>query len=396
VRNAGGGGGGIRTLEQATYLSTNTVFAQVSLAVGPEKIVETAHKLGIESPLNPVLSIALGSQSVSPLEMASAYSTIANFGERIDSYLIERIENAQGDVIYQHEVERERVLDEALAAAVVRTLQKVTTQGTASGVQGELGRPVAGKTGTAQNYRDVWFMGFIPQYTTAVWVGYPDAQVEMVNFTVYNERAGREQYIARAYGGTVAAPVWTDFMLWVTQDLPVEDFPPDPEGIGAYYRTPTTEVPDVLGMTEEEAKDAIYKAGLRAEIQQVPSTEPEGTIIGQEPAGGTSISQGQAVTVLVSTGVPPEMPSFINQPIDQFEELLAAFNEESALNLTWVREDVPVEDPTSWDRIVGTDPPPGGLIQPEQQITVRVGVPMPEPPTTTTTTTTTTTLPPEP
>jgi len=386
VRNAGGGGAGIRTLEAATYLSTNTVFAQVSLAVGPENIVDTAHKMGIESPLNPVLSIALGTQSVSPLEMASAYSTIANYGEKVDSYLIEQIEDAQGNVLYQHEPQRERVLDEALTAAVVRTLEKVTSQGTASFVRGELGRPVGGKTGTAQNFRDVWFMGFIPQYTTAVWVGYPDAQVEMVNFTVYNEKAGREQHIQRAYGGTVAAPVWVDFMQWVTQDLPVEDFPPNPEGIEAYYRTPKTEVPDVLEMTEEDAKDAIYKAGLQTDIQMVPSTEPEGTIVGQDPAGGTEVTQGSTVTVLVSSGVPPEMPVFINLPIDEFDAALAAFNEESALNLTWVRVDVPVEDPTSWDRIVGTDPPPGALVEAEQQITVRVGVPPPEPPTTTTTT----------
>jgi len=387
VHNAGGGGAGIRTLEQATYLSTNTVFAQVSLAVGPENIVETAHKLGIESPLNPVLSIALGTQSVSPLEMAAAYSTIANFGEKVDSYLIENIEDADGNVLYQHEVERERVLDSALAAAVVRTLEKVTSQGTASGVRGELGRPVGGKTGTAQDYRDVWFMGFIPQYTTAVWVGYPDAQVEMVNFTVYNERAGREQYIARAYGGTVAAPVWTDFMLHVIEDLPVEEFPPNPEGTEDYFRTPTTEVPDVMEMTEEDATDAIYKAGLRAEIQMIASTEPEGTILGQDPEGGTTINQGQAVIVLISTGVPPEMPSFINVPIEEFEDVLAAFNEESGLNLTWVQEEIPVEDPTSWGRIVGTDPPPGALIELEQEITVIVGVPPPEPPTTTTTTT---------
>ncbi len=384
VRNAGGGGEGIRTLEAATYLSTNTVYAQVSLAVGPEHIVDTAHQLGIESPLNPVLSIALGTQSVSPLEMASAYSTIANYGEKVDSYLIERIEDGQGNVLYEHTPQREQVLDQALAAAVVRTLEKVTTQGTASFVHGELGRPVAGKTGTAQNFRDVWFMGFIPQYTTAVWVGYPDAQVEMVNFTVYDEKAGREQHIQRAYGGTVAAPVWVDFMQWVTQDLPEEDFPPSPEGIEVYYRTPKTEVPDVLEMTEEDAKDAIYKAGLQADIQMVPSTEPEGTILSQDPEGGTEVAQGSTVTVLISSGVPPEMPVWINLPIDEFDATLTAYNEETALDLTWVRVDVPVEDPTSWDRIVGTDPPPGALVETGQQITVRVGVP-PEPTTTTTT-----------
>ena len=102
VRNAGSGGSGLRTLEQATYFSTNTVYAQVSLQVGPENIADTAHRMGIESPLNAVPSIALGTQSVSPLEMASAYSTLANYGERVETYLIEKIEDENGNIVYEH------------------------------------------------------------------------------------------------------------------------------------------------------------------------------------------------------------------------------------------------------------------------------------------------------
>ncbi len=162
VSNAGGGGSGIVTLETATYTSKNTVYAQVSLATGPEQIVETAHKIGIESPLSPVLSIALGTQSVTPLEMAAAYSTIANFGEKVDSYLIESIVDADGDVIYEHESTKTRVLDEALTAAVVRTLEKVPRSG-GTAPRANIGRPQFGKTGTAQNFQDVWFVGAIPQ-----------------------------------------------------------------------------------------------------------------------------------------------------------------------------------------------------------------------------------------
>ncbi len=193
VSNAGGGGSGIITLEQATYTSKNTVFAQVSAAVGPDKIVDTAHKLGIQSPLQPVLSIALGTQTVTPLEMASAYSTIANYGEKKDSYLIEKITDADGNVIYQHETNPTRVLDEALTAAVVQTLRKVPRPG-GTAPAANIGRDQFGKTGTAQNFRDVWFVGAVPQYTTAVWVGYPDAQIEMVNFAVYDERTDKVQH----------------------------------------------------------------------------------------------------------------------------------------------------------------------------------------------------------
>ncbi|MET0831112.1 MAG: transglycosylase domain-containing protein, partial [Acidimicrobiia bacterium] len=170
VNNAEGGGGGVVSLESATYNSTNTVYAQVSVAVGPEQSVEMAHRLGIESPLNPVPSIALGAEAVSPFEMAAAYSTIANYGEKVEPYLIERIERG-GEVLYDHRVQSEQVIDASLAAAVVSTLEKVVCCGTAT--RADIDRPQAGKTGTAQNYRDVWYVGFIPQFTTAVWSGYP-------------------------------------------------------------------------------------------------------------------------------------------------------------------------------------------------------------------------------
>lgn len=373
VRNAGGGGVGIRTLEQATYLSTNTVFAQVSLAVGPENIVDTAHKMGIVSPLNPVLSIALGTQAVSPLEMASAYSTIANYGERIPSYLIETIADAAGNIIYQHEPQPERVLNQALTAAVVRTLRKVVSQGTAR--RADIGRPQAGKTGTAQNFRDVWFMGFIPQYTTAVWVGYADAQIEMVNFTVYDERTGKEQFHRRAYGGTVAAPVWKDFMLYVTKNLPVEDFPPEPDGTNIYFRVPSTEVPDILEMTEEDAVDAIYKAGLDVTVEEVASAEEKGTILEVDPAVGSKLTQGKSITLRVSNGQPPELIDLRLLNLADVDAAITAFNEQTGLGLTWVVVNQPTTEPTVLGRVINTNPPPGAVVEPGQVITVIIGVP---------------------
>ena len=104
----------------------------------------------------------------------------------------------------------------------------------------------------------MWFVGAIPQCTAAVWVGYPDAQIEMVNFKVYDEDAGRDQAIRRAYGGSVAAPVWADFMEYVAEDLPVEDFPEEPEGKSSYFRVPMTDVPDVKGLTQRKAESAIF------------------------------------------------------------------------------------------------------------------------------------------
>ena len=372
VRNAGSGGSGLRSLEQATYFSTNTVYAQVSLAVGPENIVETAHRMGIESPLNAVPSIALGTQSVSPLEMAASYATLANYGERVESYLIERIEDADGNVIYQHEVERTQVLDPALTAAVVKTMEKVVSQGTAT--RANIGRPQAGKTGTAQNFRDVWFMGFIPQYTTAVWVGHADAQVEMVNFSVWDDLNQRNQPFSRAFGGTLAAPIWKQFMLFVTEDLPVEDFPEDPEGTSKYFLIPTTEVPDVSGMTEAEAKTAILAAGLNPVIVQVASSEPAGTLLGQSPGPGAEVKQGGSVTVRYSTGTPAVMPDWIGVREATIEGRIARFNDDTGLNVTFRIETRVVSDKSQVGRVIATRPAPGATVGAGRQIIFVVGV----------------------
>ncbi len=372
VRNAGTSGGGIRTLERGTYSSTNTVYAQVSLQVGPENIVEMAHRVGIKSPLNPVLSIALGVESVSPLEMASAYSTIANTGEKVETYLIERIEDADGNVIYQHEVKRERVLDAALVGAAREAMEKVVSIGTARRAQ--IDRPQAGKTGTAQNFRDVWFMGMIPQYTTAVWVGYPDGQVEMEKFTIFNDVTQKPQFFTRAYGGTVAAPIWKQFMLWVTEDLPVEDFF-RPEGTAAYYKTPDTEIPDISELTDEqEIIDAIHLAGLNVEVTTIPSVEEEGTVLLTEPEIGTTVRQGSSVTVNIASGELPTLPNLTRITLADAIAALEAFNEETGAAVTWTVQDFVVGDPIAVGKVVVTNPAPGGEIQFEQTITLFVGV----------------------
>ena len=375
VRNAGSGGSGLRTLEEATYRSTNTVYAQVSVAVGPQNIADTAHRMGIESPLNAVPSIALGTQSVSPLEMASAYSTLANYGDRVESYLIEKIEDGEGNVVYEHEVERTRVLDEALTASVVKTMEKVVSQGTAT--RANIGRPQAGKTGTAQNFRDVWFMGYIPQYTTAVWVGHADAQVEMVNFTVWDDVNQREQSHARAYGGTVAAPIWKQFMLYVTEDLPIEDFPPDPDGMSAYYQVPSTEVPDVANMTEAQARTAILHAGLSPNIVHSASGEPLGTILSQSPSAGAKVRQGGSVTVRISSGEEARMPTWVGLNRNKIQSKVDGLNQRKGLNATYRIVERVTENPNQVDRVIETRPRPGALLELDVEIVVIVGVAAP-------------------
>ncbi len=360
--------GTIRTLEQATISSTNSVFCQVGVKVGAEKIAEAAHRMGIKSPLGNVPAIILGASAVSPLEMAAAYSTLANYGARVENYLIERIEDADGNVVYQHRAQRTQVIDRALAAAVVNTLEQAVSRGT--GGSAYIGRPQAGKTGTHQNHTDVWFVGFIPQYTTSVWVGFPDSQVEMRNLVINGT------YYDMVWGSTVAAPIWGDFMEIVTQGLPVVDFPADPEGIAAYYETPREEVPDVIGMTLEDARKALYEAGFDAEWTYVNSDEPEDDVVTQDPENPTKIKQGEKVKLEVSNGKTPEvsMPNLVGMDLGEALALLDALRTDSEVPFTWELVSVATNDPAEHNKVVGTRPATGRPITKDTVVVIRYRV----------------------
>ena len=365
-RNAGTNEPGIRTLEEALYRSTNTVFCQVSIAVGPENIVDVAHRMGIKSPLGAVPAIVLGAQAVSPLEMASAFSTIANYGLRTENYLIERIEDADGNIVYQHEVEATQVLEPALAAATLNTMEKVITIGT--GGRAYLGRPQFGKTGTHEAYRDAWFVGGIPQVTTSVWVGYPDAQIEMRNLTIKGE------FIPRMFGSSTPAPIWREFMTIVVADMPVEDFPPDPAGTNLYYATPRVEMPDVIGLDFENAIEELLQAGLEADIKLVNSDEPEDTVVASDPEPGERVRQGSVVEIEVSNGLSPTLvlPNLIGATRDSANQQLTQLRDSTNIPFTWVFENVTTDVEADHDRVQAMVPGPGSVIEEDDQIQITV------------------------
>ncbi len=375
VENAGGNAAhDLQSLESATYNSTNTVYARLINAIGPEAVVDTARRLGITSQyLKAYPSITLGAASVSPLEMAAAYSTIANYGDRRTPYLIERITDSNGEVIYQHQVQSESVVSRSVAAAVVSTLEKVVTQGT--GKRSDIGRPQAGKTGTATDHTDVWFAGFVPQLTTVVWVGYPDRPIPMERFTIWNDSTGEEQSIQRAFGGTVAAPVWRQFMQAATADLPAIDFPEEPAGSDVYRVVPRTVVPALDGLDAKQMADAVYGAGLRLDRIEVASSTPEGRIVRIVPRSGTALRQGSTVNVLVSTGdpAPALVPELIGLPLDDVTGALNAFREENGISLDWNVEYVDISDSTRWGVVVATTPSAGSVIADGGTIKVVVG-----------------------
>jgi membrane peptidoglycan carboxypeptidase len=346
--------------------STNTVFCQVSVEVGGDQIKDVAHRMGIKSPLGDFPSIVLGAYEVSPLEMASAYSTLANIGMRVDNYLIERIEDADGNVLYQHQVSEQRVLEEALAAAVVNTMEQAVDRGT--GGASYLGRPQAGKTGTHENHTDVWFVGYVPQYTTAVWVGYADSQVEMRNVTINGT------FYSRAFGGSVAAPIWRQFMEIVVDGLPVQDFPPDPDGIEVFYQTPKAEVPSVVGLTQAAAVDKLLKAGFNVSVNLVNSEEEENIVVEQSPGGGAMVSQGATVTIDVSTGQSPEtaMINLIGTTREKAIDRLTRLRNRTGIEFTWTFVNIEVPTRPERNKILSTNPAAGELVTEDTVIVIEI------------------------
>jgi penicillin-binding protein 1A len=203
---------GTISLTDALAKSSNCAFARVALAIGPQSIVDMAHKLGIARPLEAVPSITLGTQSVSPLDMATAYSTIAADGVRHNTHFIDRVNTPDGKLLFSNQPDPQQVLDPQTARTETWMLTHVIKNGTASGSLGNFPRPAAGKTGTNDQHRDAWFVGYTPQLTAAVWMGNPDAQVPIIVNGV------------RVVGGMYPAKIWGDFMGAALQDQPVLDF----------------------------------------------------------------------------------------------------------------------------------------------------------------------------
>lgn len=227
VNNCEGHGGGPMTLRAATEHSVNAAYANLTMKVGAEAVVKAARDMGIKTKLDAYPSIGIGGLTigVSPLEMASAYGTLANGGVYVEPTAITKIVDGDGKVIKVVKPKSKKVLDPKVAYRAVDILRGVMTRGTAT--RANIGRPAAGKTGTNQAYRDAWFVGFTPKLSTAVWMGHPKAQVSMYNV-----------HGSRAYGGHIPAKIWRKYMSKTLKGTPYVDFPKAswPKGGGGYYK----------------------------------------------------------------------------------------------------------------------------------------------------------------
>jgi penicillin-binding protein 1A len=214
VHTAENGYAGNISLTDATVQSDNTVFAQLDADVGPDKVKDTAYKMGITSHLDAIPAEGIGGLriGVSPLEMADGYASVANGGTHIPATVINKVVFTDGSSANLGDPPKKRIFSTGEAAAATDVLKGVITKGT--GKSADIGCPAAGKTGTTSNYTDAWFIGYTPKLTTAVWVGYPNATTSM------NDVNG----LGPGFGGTLAAPIWHDYMSQATSGY-CGDFP---------------------------------------------------------------------------------------------------------------------------------------------------------------------------
>lgn len=342
VQNYEGGSFGSKlSLLEATVFSVNVVYAQLVIDdIGEEAVVEVAERMGISSynDLLPVPSAVLGTNEVNPLDMASAYGTLAANGVYNPPIAITRITRADGEILYKDETEGEEALEPAVAYLTTSALQQVIQRGTAA-AYGNIGRPAAGKTGTAQEYRDAWFVGYTPDLVASVWVGYPEGSIEMkpsCSGSINPCRPTRTISSGGVTGGSFPTQIWSAFMLQALSGVPASSFPPPTSGTTTVtidtrtgclatkltpqeFKAQATfaagtepeescpveedgiEVPDVVGFPADEAERILERAGFDVERVEEPSSSyPPGTVIGQSPGGGELAPEGAEVTISVS------------------------------------------------------------------------------------------------
>ncbi|MBP9230031.1 MAG: penicillin-binding protein, partial [Phenylobacterium sp.] len=213
--NYGGGYRGAVTVENALAQSINTVAVKLAQEVGGPAISDLTRRFGITTiPPNPNLSVALGSYEVPLIEMVSGFQVFQTGGNRITPYMVDEIKTISGQPVFLHQSSSPvPAYDIARASMMVKMMKKVINGGT--GARANFGRPAAGKTGTSQNWRDAWFVGFTPDYVAGIWVGNDD-----------------DKPMNRITGGVMSAAIWRQFMVVAHEKLPIRDFDwllPDPE-----------------------------------------------------------------------------------------------------------------------------------------------------------------------
>jgi membrane peptidoglycan carboxypeptidase len=285
--------GGTLDVREATEQSSNTAYGQIMWDLGPENVIDMAHNLGMNGDISPACGpIVLGTELSTPLEMASVYSTFANRGVRKTPAIITRVEQVDQDgnvnVIWERpgqDAQGQRILSEQQADTVTDVLQGVIREGTGTGA--DIGKPAAGKTGTAQANRDAWFVGYVPRLTAAVWMGYTQNDWDDPETPEHEQlrppMAGDHAVHGRnVTGGSFPAEIWARFMREVT----------DAKG----WNDPFPEVPD----------DVLDRGDIvgTPPPTQPPTTLPPGGPTPTLPPQNTTTTSPDSTTSSSSSSIP--------------------------------------------------------------------------------------------
>ena len=307
-KNSGSAASGPLTAAQAVWRSSNTFFVHLETQVGVLNVADMAERLGITSlprtgdrAIGPAdAALTLGVYEVSPLELAGAYATFAASGVHCTPHGIVSVTVNDTEPLPVPDPECRQAIPAGVADTVASIMQG-TIDGpdpfrTASALS--LGRPAGGKTGTTQNNAAVWFSGFTPQYATTVWVGDPRGgfAYPLQNFTAYGS------FVSRAYGSTVAGPIWQRIMLGIHEGLPVKRFAPADPNTDGYAET----MPDVRGLTPEQAlavlQDAEFDVAVARKTAKPDRLLGPGLVASTRPAAGAAVALHERVVLTLTDG----------------------------------------------------------------------------------------------
>jgi len=339
VRNYEGRDLGPVSLANATRYSVNTAYARLMAEVGPEAVAQTAHAAGVRREIQPLYSLALGAQEVTPLELASVQATLAAGGLYHAPSAVRRVLGPDGAVLYDRgDPAGERVLDEGVAWLTTTALEGVVAPG-GTGERANLRRPMAGKTGTTQDDADAWFAGYTPDLAAAVWIGFPEGRMPMVP----------PRTRTRVEGGNWPSELFARFGLRALQDVPASSFavpelaltrvrvdttrnclpnpytPPEVVAERGYLTgtqptercseptgPPTVDVPSVVGLPLAAAIRTLNGAGFTVASREEQSVAlPPGYVVAQTPAAGPgqTLSAGYVAEVVVAAARAGPLPA---------------------------------------------------------------------------------------
>jgi membrane peptidoglycan carboxypeptidase len=384
----------------ATENSINTAFVDLTLQLGPAKVMDAMVRAGIpdDAPgLKPDGRITLGTASISSVQMADAYATIAAQGKQVDWYTVQKVTDVSGAVRHEVEPEPEQVIEPEVTAEVTYAMTQVVENGTGRAAR-ELGRPAAGKTGQAEDLGS-WFSGFTPQLAASVAYFKTDYAAETPTMLSLDGTGGLDTFA----GGQYPARTWTAFMSAALDGAEIMEFPerseigedlsptptPTPEtcppgtegtppDCETVVQTPTEdpglEVPSVLGRPQQQAERILQQAGFQVAVEQRETDQvPAGLVIDQSPGGGTA-PPGSTVTIVVS--VEPvqqdvDVPNVIGMQVNQARRAL----QDAGFKVAVEQQ----SDEAPAGQVIGQDPGGGTAAPPGSTVTIVVSASDPQP-----------------